>query len=168
MKKTAIALSTAASIFSTASLADHTPDNARLFDDQPHFTVACTDENGNVSDNTLSIVPELSAQGDIHAIFNARTINSPFPSLVQGNVDSLLEGGNTQPPSNDPQESHFSLFIQSSNVMEPPMIDQSFYISIDPDDYRAIFHINNFDSNSGDLIVNNRETFTCDIPDMGF
>lgn len=168
MKKTAIALSTAASIFSTASFADHLPEGQQLFGDQPHFTVACIDENGNVSDHTLSIVPELTRQGDINAIFNARTINSPFPSIVPGNTDSLLEGGNSQPESNDPQESHFSLFIQSSNVMEPPIIDQSFYVSIDPDDYRAIFHINNFDANSGDLNIDNRETFTCEIPEMGF
>lgn len=161
MKKTSIALTAAAGVFATAAGADHIQSNDRANNvrDLAHFTVPCTDQNGNSDDYSLTIFPETGLQenysGHFVAEFNFTTDQriSPYASPMaqaqdtQTNVERfifpLISISSDEGSAHD--DSRTVLINNATHTAQFYLYDQMFPKPTEP-----------------------KALVSCDIPDMGF
>ena len=157
MNKTAIALTAAAGVFATTASADHRT-TERALDESPHFTIACSDENGNADDYSLTIYPETGLSerygGHFAAEFNFTTSQaiSPYASPITLELDSQINS----------ERFIFPLIAISSD--EDAKYRNSRTILIDNSAHTAQFDL----FVEADSYDNPNNKVTCNIPDMGF
>lgn len=159
MQKLGIALTTTVSIFSGAAFADHQNADANLVHTTPHLTIACTDQNGNSNDYSLTVYPETGLDdrygGYFLAEFNFTSTDriSPYASPitqeldVQNNVERFLFPfiAITSDENEQHADSRTLLINNSAHTAQFDIFEQD-------DDY---------DFENPDIVVQ------CNIPEMG-